>query len=86
MSGLPAIVLSVCEYVAYEKHLAVEMNGRDDAVLIAPDIEDVVIAHAIHGIEAGLQVRMIAETPALHSFAPCLQRRFRIPVVSGESQ
>jgi hypothetical protein len=86
MSGLPAVVLSVREYVAYEKHLAVKMYCGDDPVLVASDVEYEVSADPIHGIETGLQIGKAAKAAALHSLAPCLKRFLRILVVGGKSQ
>jgi hypothetical protein len=61
------------EHVTPKQHLLVEMNGRDQAVSVATDIEHIKVCNAINGIKGPFHIRKMAEIVLFDNPAPCLQ-------------
>jgi hypothetical protein len=61
-----------------EQHLAIEVDRRNHADLVATEVEDVEVADSVRRIEGGLQVCIVRVGPGLDELAPSLERSMRL--------
>ncbi len=64
--------------------LRVEVDGGDNSILVARNIEDIKIANSIHAIEGLLEASKVRELTSFKRFAPRLQRTLRVYVAHSE--